>query len=203
MPFRSYSRARLLGCALLPLALGACNSTQSSQSGDTGSTLKNFLLYGGATVPPVQVVPPGEVVDCPSVTVSEGGAAIRAVAGGTETAAVRSQVSIANVARECIEGQNGSVVVKVGVQVRALLGPGGSGGRYDTPVNIVLKRGDQVIVSRSRRAGITIPAGQYEQSAVIVEEGMIVPPGSGEFDIEVSLGGAGRGPAARSRRNRS
>ena len=191
-----------LACLLVPLALGACSSTSSGSSEGAGSTLQNFLLYGGATVPPAQPTPALEVADCPPVTVSDGGAAIRAVAGGTESAAVRSQVSIANVARECTGREDGAIIVKVGVQVRALLGPGGSGGRFDTPVNIVLKRGDQVIVSRSRRAGIAIPAGQYEQSGIVVEEGMVVPAGTGEFDIEVSLGGTGRA-APRSRRARS
>jgi hypothetical protein len=203
MPLFPLRRAGLFACALLPLALAACNSTGSNSDGDAGTTLKNFLLYGGATVPPAQVVPPLEIADCPPVTVGEGGAAIRAVAGGAESAAVRSQVAIANVARECTEGPNGSIIVKVGVQVRALLGPGGSGGRYDAPVNIVLKRGEQVIATRSPRISITIPAGQYEQSGIVVEQGMAVPSGTGEFDIEVSLGGKGRTSAPRSRRSRS
>ncbi|MDB5557990.1 MAG: hypothetical protein JWQ36_924 [Enterovirga sp.] len=197
-----FQRAGQLACALIPLALGACNSTQTASGEGAGGTLKNFLLYGGATVPPAQVIPPLEVVDCPAVTVTEGGAAIRA--GGTDSAAVRSQVSIANVARECVEGPDGAVLVKVGVQVRALLGPGaGAGGRYDTPVNIVLKRGEQVLATRSRRAAITIPAGQYEQSAVVVEEGMVVPRGTGEFDIEVWLGSGGRAAGPRRARPRT
>jgi hypothetical protein len=93
--------------------------------------------------------------------------------------------------------------VKVGVQVRALLGPGGSGGRFDAPVTIVLKRGDTTILTRSRRVALTIPAGQFEQSGVVVEDGMAVPAGIGEFDIEVSLGSPGRAAAPRSRRNRT
>ena len=188
---RDLRRAVPLACALLPLALGACTSTSSGSDEGAGNTLKNFLLYGGATVPAAQVVPPLEVLDCPPVTVREGGAAIRAGEG----AAVRSQVSIANVARECIGREDGAILLKVGVQVRALLGPGGSGGRFDAPLSIVVKRGEQVLANRSRRVGIAIPAGQYEQSASVVEEGIVVPRGAGEFDIEVGLGAAGR-PAA-------
>ena len=191
--------AKLFACALVPLALAGCSSTSSDTGEGTGSTFKNFLLYGGATVPAAQVIPPIEVADCPPVTVRDGGAAIRA--GGGDTAAVRSQLSIANVARECIGREDGAIIVKVGVQVRALLGPGGSGGRFDAPVSFVLKRGDQVIASRSQRVPISIPAGQYEQSGIVVEDGMVVPPGTGEFDIEVALGSAGR--AAPSRRGRS
>jgi hypothetical protein len=137
------------------------------------------------------------------VTVTEGGAAIRAVAGSADTAAVRSQVSISELARECTARSDGGTNVKVGVQVRALLGPGGSGGRFDAPVTIVLKRGDTTILTRSRRVALTIPAGQFEQSGVVVEDGMAVPAGIGEFDIEVSLGSPGRAAAPRSRRNRT
>ena len=192
-----------LACALLPLALGACGSTSSGSGEGGGSSIQNFLLYGGATVPPAQPIPALEVADCPAVTVSDGGVAIRTGAAGTDGAGVRSQISIANVARECTGRDDGAIVVKVGVQVRALLGPGGSGGRFDTPVNFVVKRGDQVIVSRSRRAGIAIPAGQYEESGIVVEGNMVVPPGTGEFDIEVSLGSGSRAPAPRTRRNRT
>jgi hypothetical protein len=42
---------------------------------------------------------------------------------------------------------------------------------------------------------VTIPAGDTQGSFVVVEENLVVPPGSGEFEIEVGLGGAG--PAQR------
>ncbi len=203
MPSARFRRAGTVACALLPLSLGACTSTSSPSSEGAGSTLRNMLLWGNPTPPPAQAVEPVEVLDCPPVTVSEGGAAIRGVAGSAGTAAVRSQVSISELARECTARPDGGINVKVGVQVRALLGPGGSGGRFDAPVTIVVKRGDRAIVSRSRRAAITIPAGQFEQSAIVVEDGLVVPAGTGEFDIEVTLGSPGRAAAPRSRRSPS
>ena len=60
----------------------------------------------------------------------------------------------------------------------------------------------RVVVADTRRVNLAIPAGQAEQSGVVVEEGMVVPPGTGEFDIEVGLG-SGRAVAPRSRRSRS
>lgn len=178
--------------------LGACTSTGSGET----NTLQNLLMYGGTTAPPIAPTASIEVADCPPVTVAEGGAAIRAVTGsGVE--GVRSQVSIANVARECSGRPDGSVVVKVGVQGRALLGPGGGNGRFDTPVTIVLKHGDQVVARRVARGGVTIPPGRYEESFVVVEDGLVVPAGTGEFDIEVSLGsGGGAARPARTRRAR-
>lgn len=197
--------AGLLACVLLPLALGACGSTASGSGEAGGGTLSNLLLYGGGgPVPPA--LPPEiiEVVDCPSVTVADGGVAIRTAAGGAESSSVRSQVSISEVARECTGRPDGVVAVKVGVQVRALLGQGAGGGRFDTPVNFVVRRGEQVLSSRTRRVAITVPGGQYEQSAVVVEDGLVVPAGTGEFDIEVSLGSGPRSTApARARRSRS
>lgn len=187
------SRFSVTALVLGPFLLAGCTSTGSGGGG--GNAFTNIFTYGGTTVPPEAPVPAIEVADCPAVTVSEGGAAIRAVAG----AAVRSQLSIAEVARECTGRPDGAVVVKVGVQVRGLVGVGGGGARFDTPVNIVLKRGDQVLASRSRRVNVAVPAGQADQTAVVVEDNLVVPPGTGEFDIEVGLGGTGRAPA-RSRR---
>ena len=194
----SYPSRILCGVALA-LALGGCSSTSSGDG--AGSTLSNFLLYGGATVPPAAPPESIEVRDCPAVTVSDGGAALRTVAGGGEGAAVRSQISITEVARECTGRPDGGVSVKVGVQVRALIGPGGGSGRFDAPVNIVLKRGDQVVASRARRVSIAVPPGQFEQSAIVVEDNLVAPPGMGEFDIEVGLGtGTRAAKPARSRR---
>jgi hypothetical protein len=183
--------------ALSLMALGACSSTGS---GEGGNALQNLLLYGGPTVPPAAPRPAIEVADCPPVTVGEGGAALRAVAGGE--GAIRSQISIANVARECTGREDGSIVVKVGVEGRALLGPGGSPGRFEAPVTIELKRGERVLSRRTVRAPVTIPSGRFEQNFVIVEDNFVVPPETGEFDIEVSLGGSGGSPA-RTRRGRS
>ncbi len=160
-----------------------------------GNTLQNFLLYGGATVPPAAPTQPIEVAECPAVTVSEGGAAAKT---GT------SQLSIANVARECVARPDGSIGVKVGVQVRGLLGPGSGAARFDTPVTFTLLRGDQVLSSRSRRVSVALSGNQPQQTAVIVEEGLIAPAGIGEFDIEIGLGARVRSAApARKRGARS
>ena len=190
---------RLAGLGPILLAVGAC----STSGGDTGSTLKNMLLYGGTTVPPVAEQQVVESVDCPTVTVSEGRAAIRS-GGGDDGASVRTQISIANVARECIERPDGSVVVKVGVEGRVLLGPGGSGNRFDAPVTFSLTRNDQPFVTKTQRASVTIPPGRYEQNFVVVQGDLVVPPGTAEYDIVVGLGEDGaKAATARARRKRS
>ena len=181
------------------LALAGCSTAGSGEG--AGSTFRNLFMYGGTTVPPAAPAAVIEVADCPPVTVTEGGAALRTVAGGGEGAAVRSQLSIVEVARECTGRPDGSIVVKVGVQVRALVGAGGGAARFDTAVGIVLKRGEQVLASRSPRVSVAVPPGQVDQTAVVVEDNFVVPPG-GEFDIEVGLGGA-RAPRSEGRRKRA
>ncbi len=101
--------------------------------------LGDMLLTGGATTPPPQKVAVEDVY-CPTVTVMDGGSAIQVYAGGRsgDASALRSQVSIGELARECQGQPDGSTLVKVGVEGRALLGAGGGAGRYDVPVQIVV-----------------------------------------------------------------
>ena len=194
-PRLSFSPGRALALIAV-LGLSACMSGGESGSEGAGASLRNLLRYGTTTEPPIAREPIVEAAECPGVTVAEGRSAIRAGEG----ASVRNQVSIANVARECIEARDGSVVVKVGVEGRALLGPGGGSGRFDVPVSFVLKRGDRVLVSRVKRVAVTIPPGAAQGSFVVVEGDLVVPAGTGEFDIEVGLGGSGAAEGSRRRR---
>lgn len=197
------ARARYTGtaAALVLTVLSGCSSTGDSGA---GSTLKNLFTYGGTTVPSIAQNLALEAVDCPSVNVPEGGAALKTLGGkGDDAAAVRTQISIANVARECIERPDGTVAIKIGMEGRALLGPGGGSNRFDVPVTFALRKNDQTLVSRTRRASVVIQPGRYEQNFVLVESELLVPPGTGEFEIEVSLGTGPRAAAAPARRKRA
>lgn len=193
---RSRSRYWTMGLAAALCAIGAAGPGAASSG---GNFFRNLFMYGGPTPPPAAPDAPAEV-DCPAVTIAEGGAAVRSYAGGRTGSpeALRSQLSIVNVARECVGQRDGSILVKVGVEGQALLGPAGSAGQLDTPVRVVVKRGDKVLANRARRATVAIPSGQLHGSFVVVEEGIVVPPKTGDFDIEVALGGSA--PAERSRR---
>ena len=177
----------------LALALGACSST-SEQGQGAGATLRNYMLYGAATPPPVAAATGVvEAMECPPVAVIPGRSAIRNGDGD----GLRSQVSIANLARECLERPDGSIVVKVGLEGRALLGPAGGGsGRFDVPVTMLVRRGDTVYASRTTRASVVIAPGQGQANFMVVQGDLVVPPGAGEYEIEVGLGGgnAPQGP---------
>ena len=106
-----------------------------------------------------------------------------------DAGSVRSQISLGDLARECVGQPDGSTLVRVGVEAQALLGTGGSAGRYDVPVQIVVKDGSTVFANRSRRVAAAIPAGQTRTTVSVVEEGIVVPAASANnFEIEVGLG---------------
>jgi hypothetical protein len=168
---------------LLAVGLVGCTSTGS----EGGSTLLG-LSSSAATAPVVAQSGLAEVRDCPAVDVVDGGAALRVGSG---------QITIANVARECGERPDGAIVVKVGVEGRLLLGPGGGGSaRADAPVTITIKRNDRVFASRSRRVPVSVVPGEFGGNFVVVEDNLVVPPGTDGFEIVVGLGA---GPAARGR----
>ncbi|MBM6592660.1 hypothetical protein [Microvirga pudoricolor] len=173
------------------LALGGCGG---GAPGEEGSTLSNMVLFAGPTVPP-PMTRQTEDVYCPRVQIPDGGAAIQAYSGGRvgDASGLRSQISLGELARECTGNADGTTSVKVGVEVLALLGAGGGAGRYDAPVNIVVKRGDQVIASRPRRVAIAIPSGETQGRATIVEENIVVSAADAtNFSIDVGLGAGAR-----------
>lgn len=174
--------AAIVAAGLLA-GLGGC---QSAASGE-GNVLRNLLLYGGTTVPPA-APDQAEEAYCPAVDILDGGAALRAVSGES----VRHQISIGQVARECAVRPDGSVLVKVGVEGRVLLGAGGgSGGRFEAPVRFVIKRGEATVASRVRRVAVAIPSGETQAAFTVVEDGLVVPPQyARDYEILVGLGGA-------------
>jgi hypothetical protein len=189
--------------AILALA-GAIGAAAPAAAQGIGETLSNLFKYGGTTVPPAAPKSTDEI-HCPGVGVIEGGAALRAYTGGRvgDAAALRHQISVGQVARECVEQPDGSILVKVGLEARALLGPAGSPGRFDVPVSFVIKRGERVLSSKMQRVSVSIPPGQTAGSVVVVQDGLVVPPRMSEFDIDVGFvqGGAGK-PERSARRER-
>jgi hypothetical protein len=192
------------GAAVLAACLTLAPAPSVASSGGGSNFFRNLFMYGGPTAPPSVPEASTGVVDCPSVAVIPGAAALRSYAGGRGESpeALRSQLAIVDVARECIGRPDGSIVVKVGVEGRALIGPAGSAGQLEAPVRFVIKRGDAVLANRSKRATVAIPQGGLQGTFTVVEDGLVVPPNTGDFDIEVGLGaGPAERPARKARRN--
>jgi hypothetical protein len=184
---------RKVGFALVVLGFAGLAGCSTSGEGSLG--VGEMLLTGGATRPPPQRVAVEDVY-CPTVDIMDGGSAIQVYAGGRagDASALRSQVSISNLARECLGQPDGSTLVKVGVEGRALLGVGGGAGRFNVPVQIVVKGGSGIIANRSRQMSVAIPSGDTQASFTVVENGIVVPAAhANSFEIEVGLGGRAAG----------
>lgn len=167
--------------ALGLLAVGGCMS-----NGD-GASMGERIILAGPT-PPEMAEEEADVA-CPPVEVMDGGSVI-------QNGGARSVISLGQLARECRGRRDGSTVVKVGVEGRAILSGSGPS-RFDVPVQVVVKSRGNVLASRVLRASIAIPAGDSRGSFALVEDGLVVPADSAaDFRIEVGLGGA----AAASRR---
>jgi hypothetical protein len=188
---------RRVGLVLGVAGAAGCAVPASGQ--DLGAFFRN--VFGPSSPPPAGL--PVDDVPCPQVDVAEGGAALTAYGGGRvgQTNALRNQISLSHFARECRPQADGSVVVKVGVQGRALLGPAGSPGSFASPVHFTVKVGDRIIATRVQPVTVTVPAGQTQGTFTAIQDGLVVPKqDASEFEIEVGLGArAKKAPVRRAR----
>ena len=77
-------------------------------------------------------------INCPDVTVADGGAALRV--GGPENSSVRYQFNIGDTARQCDPAGPGQAGVKIGVSGQVVIGPAGQAGTFSAPVKITVTR---------------------------------------------------------------
>ena len=207
----------LLGLLIAPL--GACSgdgvlgtgigggssSSSSSSSGSSGggplSTARNYLLYGGATVPAPAASNPGDRdINCPKISVLEGTAGMRIGSTTGGASEVSYQASLGETARECkIEGN--TVVIKVGVEGRLLIGTIGKPGSYVVPLRIVVKREKVVLYSKLVRLNVTIAPNDTQAGFTHVEEGIVLPltenDPADEYDLLVGFDPNGKDPNAK------
>lgn len=194
--------ARLAAC--IGLALAGTGAAQA----ETGGFFKNLFgggsgegSGGGGNLMAPKAFDPNDVY-CPNVFVPDGGAAIQAFAGAAgDKTRLRHQIVISRLSRECRAQGDGSVSVRVGVELRAMLGPAGAPGRFDAPVTVSIKYNEQPVMSRPHRVAIPIPAGMAQGEATVIENDLVVPADKAwGYDIEVSLAGQKAKPVARRRK---
>ena len=104
-----------------------------------------------------------------------GRAGARAVVGVAGESGSGKSVTAASLARECTRLPDGSISVKVGVEVNVLLGPAGAPGRFDVPVTVQIRHNGTVITSRVERAGVAVGSGEAQGFATIVVDALAVP----------------------------
>jgi hypothetical protein len=184
------ARATLVRIALLLTALGGltgCDTVGGAMS-SAGSSVGGFFSHRdpaaegvnlGATPNSKQVVlqptanptdrlkvlpVAAQDINCPDVTVADGGAALRV--GGPENSSVRYQFNIEDTARQCDPAGAGQAGVKIGVSGQVVMGPAGQAGTFSAPVKITVTRltDNTSVFSQTYRAEATtdgVRAGQF------------------------------------------
>jgi hypothetical protein len=129
-------------------------------------------------------------VECPGLDIRPGASTLNIAikTAGATGSDLRYQLSVGQTAREC-RVQDGRMSVKVGVQGRILLGPMGSPGSIDIPLRYaVVREGPEprLIVTKLKRIGATIPAGQTHIKFVDIEDGLnFALPSTSELEAYV------------------
>ncbi|GLI94454.1 hypothetical protein [Methylocystis echinoides] len=168
------------------LALAASFGVQQAAAFDFPKLGVPEVLGGGGGAQPQT---PGATADCPVIVAEEGGQMLRAPAGA-EAAAVHHQVSIKEIARECIvEGDH--VLIRVGVEGDAVLGPTGAPGTYGGTIRVALRKthDDSILNSKNYRISATIPAGGARADFRLLAEPIAAPPSAkAQDDFEILVG---------------
>lgn len=129
---------------------------------------------------------------CPRPEVIQGSAAQRYYRGGRQgtNRDLRYQISVVDIARECVASPDGQNTIRVGVRGRVLIGPAGAPGSFTAPVRIVVRTPSTGYENRSRRVAVTVPAGQTIADFTLVEDNLRIPLTVGDnFLIEVGIDG--------------
>ena len=124
------SAAMLSGCSLAS-SVGSSDSSPSFASRFTS-------FFSGATpgvTQPHSPTPSAPDVECPGVDIRTGASTMNIAAKAADATAgdLRYQLSFGQTARECAV-QGASLIIKVGVQGRVILGPMGGPGQVEVPL---------------------------------------------------------------------
>jgi hypothetical protein len=184
---------------------GASTTAEPAQSQGAGGTLRNFALYGGATVPPTQNPLSDRDLGCPTLDILEGAAGYRGRGSGEAASAVSYQASIVQSARECVT-QGNQMRIRVGIEGRLLLGPNGKAGTFLVPVRIVVKRRKDIVTQRVAQVSVTVPSTDTQADFSYVDESITVQitefdPGD-EYDVFVGLDPSGAQAQRQERKRR-
>lgn len=118
---------------------------------------------------------PNVTQDCPSVFIDNGASNIRFPADA-DPHNVRYQLLIDQTARECII-DSGNVVIKVGIEGGAVLGPVGAPGNYGATIRIALRniKTYAEVSSKTYRATATIPTNGTRGDFRLLADPIIAP----------------------------
>jgi hypothetical protein len=171
--------------------LSGCSLASSVGSSDSSPSFASF--FSGAMPGVTQPQPPtpsAPDVECPGVDIRTGASTMNIAAKITDATAgdLRYQLSFGQTARECAV-QGATMIIKVGVQGRVILGPMGGPGQVQVPLRYaVVREGPQpkTVVTKFKRIAVTIAPDQTRVQFVDIEEGLAFPmPSKSELDAYV------------------
>jgi hypothetical protein len=145
-----------------------------------GFTERMSHFFAGASAKGPQTVANAQPdVNCPPVEVRSGASALT-IGGGDKSAAmmVRYQGEFAREARECAI-VNGSMVMKVGIEGRVIVGPAGGPGQVDVPMRLAVVEeapgGTRPIMTKFFVVPVAIAPGAGNVPFTHIEEGLTFP----------------------------
>lgn len=198
---------RVFAIGFAALLLAGCSATAPVQNTGTGGPAQDSTsrvastLFGQPQAPTPDALAPDV---CPRIEVRDGSAVWRE--GSDNPTEVRYQATITDLARECrIDGS--SLVIKVGIEGRVLVGPRGGAGQVRLPIRIAVTRGlSDAVWTRLYTVPITIPASAPSVDFTQVEEQVVIalpaPSEIGRMIIFVGFDSQAR-PAAPERGRRA
>jgi hypothetical protein len=178
--------ALLGGVIVLAALLSGCSSdgiTGSAPSGSSRSLSEIFsskpASYAQAGTTAAADATEFDPSDCPPVDVRQGAStfSVNTAPKNPAEAQLRYQGNFAQTARSCSRSGT-TMTIKVGVQGRVILGPGGGPGQLDVPIRFALvQEGIQpkTIWTKFYRVPVTVPDGQPSVSFTHIEDDLTVP----------------------------
>jgi hypothetical protein len=183
--------AAAIGSAVLSLALlTGCSSNGSSEPSGTSRSLSEIFTGGtsyaqagkpAATTSGASEASPAEFDpnDCPTIDIRQGAStfSVNTASKNPEDSALRYQGSFSQTARSCTRNGN-MLTIKLGVQGRLILGPGGTPGQVEVPLRFALvQEGVQpkTVWTKFYQVPVMIGEGQPSVSFTHIEDDLTVP----------------------------
>lgn len=176
----SARRSAMVGLGLFgALALAGCGGSAGfgPDSPGVSTTLGNLVAFNSLHIGPVPKQKEEVAIDCPPIEVLDGTASARTYAGADQSNGnVKYQFSMGELVRECSKAGD-QLVLKVGVQGRALVGPAGAPGSFTAPVRIAVRNDNDrsVLTSKFYSVPVTIQPGNSQADFTVVSDPITVP----------------------------
>jgi hypothetical protein len=126
------------GCSSAGAPSAAAPPPPDASHGYAGSSSLSEMFTGSTARAPQTVAGAQPDVNCPTVEIRRGAATLTIAPPGERSAmTVKYQGSFVRAARECAVA-DGNMIMKVGVEGRIVVGPGGGPGRVDVPLRFAV-----------------------------------------------------------------